>query len=61
MQYKSEERYIFNVAKEREALDDFRQELKEAKIPFSMEGGSFMVTIIIKTSGNFDMSKKEVM
>lgn len=61
MKYKSEERYIFNVAKESEALDEFRQELKEANIPFTMEGGSFMVTIIIKTSGNFDMSKKEDM
>lgn len=60
MQYKSEERYIFNVHKEKEVLDDFRQELKESGIPFSLEGGSFMVTIIIKTSGNFDMSKKKL-
>ena len=58
MQYKSEERYIFNVAKEREALDDFRRELKDSGVPFTIEGGAFMATIIIKTSGTFDMSKK---
>lgn len=60
MQYKSEERYIFNVRKEKEVLDDFRQELKESGIPFSLEGGSFTVTVVIKTSGIFDMSKKKL-
>lgn len=60
MQYKSEERYIFNVNKEKEVLDDFRQELKESGIPFSLEGGSSTITVIIKTTGVFDMSKKEV-
>lgn len=60
MQYKSEERYIFNVRKEKEVLDDFRQELKESGVPFSLEGGSFTVTVVIKTSGMFDMSKKKL-
>ena len=53
MQYKSEERYIFNVHKEKEALDEFRQELKDSGVPFTLEGGSFTVTVVIKTSGIF--------
>lgn len=60
MQYKSEERYIFNVHKEKEALDEFRQELKDSGIPFTLEGGSLTVTVVIKTSGMFDMSKKKL-
>lgn len=60
MQYKSEERYIFNVRKEKEVLDEFRQELKDSNIPFTIEGGSNTITVIIKTGGIFDMSKKEV-
>lgn len=61
MQYKSEERYIFNMHKEKEALDEFRQELKDSSVPFTLEGGSHTVTVVIKTNGIFDMSKKEVM
>lgn len=60
MQYKSEERYIFNMNKEKEALNEFRQELKDSGVPFTLEGGSLTVTVVIKTSGIFDMSKKKL-
>lgn len=59
MQYKSVETYTFNIAKEADALSRFRKELKESRIPFTEEGGSFMGKIIITTDGFFDMSEKE--
>lgn len=61
MQYKSEERYIFNINKEKKVLDEFKQELKESGIPFTLECGSFTATVVIQTGGIFDMQKKEVL
>ena len=58
MQYKSEERYIFSWPNEKEALRFFKDELRESSIPFEEEGGAFRVTVIIRTNGTFDMSKK---
>ena len=59
MQYKSVEKYTFNISREQEALSIFKQELKESGIPFTESGGAFMTTITITTGGDFDMSKKE--
>lgn len=59
MQYKSEERYIFNVDREKDALKLFKQELRESGIPFEENGGSLQTTIIIRTGGVFDMQNEE--
>lgn len=60
MQYKSVETYIFSIANELEALNEFKKELRESGIPFTEEGGSFMAKIIITTNGMFDMTGKKI-
>ncbi len=54
MYYKKVETYQFSVPREYKEYLEFRDELKEAGIKFSEEGGNMFQTITIRTTGDFD-------
>lgn len=59
MYYTRKETYMYVIPKEYRAYLKFKQELKDAGITFTEEGGSTHQEIVIYTRGSFDKSKED--
>ena len=60
MQYKKEEEYTFNVPQEYKAYLDFKYELQDMSVRFIEEGGSSFQTILIISTGMFDVKDGKI-
>ena len=60
MQYKKKEEYTFRIPREYKAYLDFKHELQDMGVRFIEEGGSSFQTIVIISTGSFDIKDGKI-